>query len=105
MSALLALTSLSDYEVTWTSDGTEACNLLHREPFDALITDLMMPGVDGIALLDEASRAQPGIPCLVVSSVTDTREVEIRERQAALLHKPYTPRLLRAAVEDLFPAA
>lgn len=105
MSALLALTSLADYEVTWAADGLEARDLLQREQFDALITDLTMPGVDGIALLDEASRTRPGMPCLVVSSVADVREREIRDRHAAMLQKPYTPRRLRAAVEDLFPAA
>lgn len=104
--ALLALTCLADYEVTWATDGMEARELLHRERFDALITDISMPGgVDGIQLLDEASRTQPGIPCLVVSCITDVRQDEIRERHAAMLQKPYTPRLLRAAVEGLFSAA
>lgn len=105
MSALLALTSLADYEVTWAADGLEARELLQHKRYDALITDLMMPGMDGIALLDEASRTHPGIPCLVISSVTDVRVEEILARRAAMLPKPYTPRLLRAAVEDLFPAA
>ncbi len=55
----------------WTisecSSAEEALQRLQREPVDLVITDLSMPGLGGLALLQQLQRAHPGLPVLVLS--------------------------------------
>src|SRR5438094_3291032 len=53
-----ALTS-QDYETVGFNSGEEALAALRGESFDVLLTDLMMPGMDGIALLRESMQIDP----------------------------------------------
>jgi signal transduction histidine kinase/ActR/RegA family two-component response regulator len=56
------------YEVTQGEDGASALRLLETEDrFDLLVTDLAMPGLDGVALVGEARRRQPGLPAILVT--------------------------------------
>jgi len=52
---------LSDegYEVKSAGDGEEALNLINEENFDVIISDIKMPGVDGMELLTKASKVSP----------------------------------------------
>lgn len=68
---------------------------------DLIISDLMMPGVDALAILRDLSEVRPDVPVVVVSGVQDQR---IRDRVAALgyswIDKPIVPDELEAAVLD-----
>ncbi|MBI1206306.1 MAG: response regulator [Azospirillum sp.] len=55
------------FEVQEAPDGREALRLLSESLFDLLVTDLWMPGVDGIALLKRIRTEQPRLKVLVVS--------------------------------------
>ncbi len=46
--------SLQEYPVTTAADGEEALGRIAGESFDVVITDLMMPGIDGIGVLKAA---------------------------------------------------
>jgi CheY-like chemotaxis protein len=48
-------------KVTAAADGQDALDKLSREPFDVLVTDIVMPNVDGIALAMKAVRQYPGL--------------------------------------------
>ncbi len=48
--------------------GRPALDLFARESFDLLITDLKMPGMDGLAVLEEAKRLAPDVPVVVVTA-------------------------------------
>ena len=52
--AKLIRTVLTDagYRCTWAPDGDRAADLLEQESFDLALLDIMLPGVDGYALLD-----------------------------------------------------
>lgn len=52
---------LSDegYEVNSAADGEEALKLINDENFDVIISDIKMPGVDGMELLSKASKVSP----------------------------------------------
>jgi DNA-binding NtrC family response regulator len=47
------------YDVAVAADGSEAVELLHGAEFDVVITDLRMPGIDGVGVLREARRLCP----------------------------------------------
>ena len=56
------------YAVTEAADGNAALAELGRaEPFDILVTDLAMPGLDGVALIREVQRRQPRLPAILVT--------------------------------------
>jgi len=60
------------YEFTQASDGEEALAILDSEKkFDLVISDIMMPRVDGITLLQTIKQRYPELPVLIVSAVYD----------------------------------
>jgi DNA-binding response OmpR family regulator len=65
------------YDVTVAADGDAADALLRKGRFDLLVLDLMLPGRDGFALLEEARRRGDKLPVLVL---TARDEVEDRVR-------------------------
>jgi two-component system response regulator HydG len=79
------------YRVTVSSSGEEAVLRLRGEPFDALLTDLRMPGTDGLALLAEARRASPGLPVIVMTAygAIDSARESIRRGASHHLTKPF----------------
>ena len=56
------------FEAATASDGAEALNILSRNPQDLLITDLKMPGMDGLELLQHIRRTNPALPVVVLSA-------------------------------------
>jgi DNA-binding NtrC family response regulator len=61
--------ALSDagHKVTVVGDGREALRELQARPFDLLITDIRMPGMDGISLLKEAKTLDPAPAVIVIT--------------------------------------
>lgn len=53
------------YQVTTVEDGERAINLLKRNNYDLLLTDLNMPGADGMTVIDAALKKVPPPPCIV----------------------------------------
>ena len=60
-----------DYYCAMASNGQEALLTLQREPFDAVISDLQMPGMSGMELLGEVRRQHPHVAFLVTTGVDD----------------------------------
>jgi putative nucleotidyltransferase with HDIG domain len=60
-----------DYCCAIASNGQEALLSLQREPFDAVISDLQMPGMSGMELLSEVRRRYPHVAFLVTTGVDD----------------------------------
>lgn len=54
--------------VLTAASGAEALALLEKQPVDVVITDLRMPGMDGMALLRRVGQTSPGVPVLVLSA-------------------------------------
>lgn len=101
---VLLSTLLEDqgYRVRTAVDGTEALRALEEEPFDTVLLDVVMPGVDGIEVLQTVKRSSRfwDIPVLMVSSVEETTSiVRCLELGAAdFFSKPFDPVILRAKV-------
>jgi len=55
------------FEVSVASDGPEALQLLKEEAFHLLLTDLMMPKMNGIQLMEEARRVQPDLVVVLMT--------------------------------------
>ncbi len=55
------------WKMTFVASGQEAVAALAEQPFDVLVTDMRMPGMDGVALLAEVMREYPQIVRIVLS--------------------------------------
>ena len=55
------------YEATGFTAGEDALAALRGQEFDVLLTDLMMPGIDGIALVREAMQIDPNVICIMMT--------------------------------------
>jgi len=63
------------YRVTVAGDGREALALLEGQPFDHLLTDINMPEMDGLALLEAVQARGLQVPVTVVSAYSDMENV------------------------------
>lgn len=83
------------------ASGGEALDLLRTRPFDLLITDYQMPGMDGLALAREARRANPDLSIVLLSSLGSSEDLpsDVREVCDACLAKPIKARELRRTLE------
>jgi DNA-binding NtrC family response regulator len=59
LNVLATLLRKQNYEVTPTSDGPKALDLIKSEKFDLLLTDIRMEPINGLQLLEEMRKAQP----------------------------------------------
>jgi PAS domain S-box-containing protein len=55
------------YEVVGFTDGEGSLAILRSQPFDILLTDLMMPGIDGLDLLREGLQVDPNLICIMMT--------------------------------------
>jgi len=64
------------HAVVATADGTEALEALQKAKgeYDLLLTDIKMPGMDGIALSLAVARDFPALPILLMTGFADQRE-------------------------------
>lgn len=77
-------------EVTVADSGASALDLVCRQRFDALVTDMRMPMMNGALLVHEVRRADAGLPAIVVTAYTGEDELRaVREEGLlAVLPKP-----------------
>ncbi len=68
---LCRLLSHKGYTVDAAADALEALECVQRHPYDLVITDLRMPGVDGLALLQRLKDAYPRLPVLLITAFGD----------------------------------
>ena len=91
------------YAVTTVDRGTAALPLLESESFDLLLTDIVMPEMDGIEL---AQKAAEMVPDIRVMFITGFAAVALQAGRAApeakLLSKPFHLKDLVAEVDRLF---
>jgi excisionase family DNA binding protein len=102
---LLAKTlALAEYEVDVAADGRSALERMRLHPYDLLIADLRMPGMDGLTVIREAKRFQAGLPVLIITGYsTESTAIEaVNLGVAGYLTKPFrVPQVLAAAAKAL----
>ena len=102
---LLAKTlALAEYDVDLAPDGRAALERLRIIPYDLLVTDLKMPGVDGLTVIKEARRLKTDIPVIIITGFcTEASAIEaVNLGVSGYLTKPFrVPRVLAAAAKAL----
>ena len=96
----------TEYEFRLAASGNEALDILRRWHPDALITDVAMPGMDGIQLA-AAVRADPGLRDVRIVFMTASIHRDAIEDNIALhgptghLRKPFGPAAMRTLLASL----
>ena len=87
------------HDAVGVSSGDEAVLLLDRDRFDLVVTDVIMPGLDGFGLLAHVVAHHAGLPVLLVTGAVDRAHALASAQGAAgVLYKPFTHTELRDAV-------
>ena len=73
-----------ELQVLEANDGEEALALCLKHPVDLLITDIKMPGMDGISLIKTLLPQRPDVCCAVLSSYGDFEYVRVALKHGAL---------------------
>lgn len=88
--ALSELLAVFDFECLAFAGPRDFLHAQEHGHFGCLITDLNMPGMDGITLLQQARARQPGLPVILISAQVDAelRGRALRSGALAYLSKP-----------------
>jgi len=76
------------YEVNEASDGNEAAHLLDEDGFDLVLSDVIMPGLNGLHLLEHTRSVAPEIPVLLMSGLPIEFDQIIKRGAADFIMKP-----------------
>lgn len=81
----------TSYEVVTTNSPTEAIRILKENHYDLIITDLKMPGMDGIELFDEFKEIKPDVPVIIITAYgsPETADEAMKKGVADFITKPF----------------
>jgi DNA-binding response OmpR family regulator len=104
----------NDHQVLVANDGIKGLELFEARPFDLLIVDIFMPGMDGFETMSLVRRKRPELPIIVISGrpfgsddgeVPDFLRMAIRLGAVSTLQKPFRPRELLATIAECLKAS
>lgn len=103
---LKQLLQMAEYEVWDAPDGNAGIKIHHGNPADLVITDLIMPGKEGLETIMEFRRQSPGLKIIAISGggKVDANEYLGMARMLGaqkVLSKPFEPGELLEAVREL----
>ena len=96
--------SLADYDVEVASDGLDALDRVRTGGYSLLITDLKMPGLDGLSVISAARQLDARLPVVVITgfSTEDSAIEAANLGVSGYLTKPFeVPRVLEVAARAL----
>ena len=97
----------AECEVVRASDGHAALQQLEGQPFDLILTDFQMPGMNGLELASTVHRTSPGTPVVLVTA--HRSGVWLQEQAGSLglvgyLQKPFTMAHIRELLNSSLDA-
>jgi putative two-component system response regulator len=104
---LRRLLEVQGFEVVTCGDATTALSTFTEGAFDFVMTDIHMPGMDGLALTRALRDRQPELPVIIVTGhgTVDTAIEALREGATGMLVKPFTGQELMVEVRRALAAA
>ena len=93
------------FSVTAATSAEEALSLFNAEEgaFDVVVSDVVLPAMDGVSLARELSRQKPGLPLVLASGYLNDRAnwKRIEEEGYRFLQKPFTLIELLKVIADI----
>ncbi|MDF1545559.1 MAG: response regulator [bacterium] len=87
------------YDPVGVTNGLEALEKLRTEPFDLIVSDIKMPELDGLGLLEKVRESYPDLPVLFITGV-DAPEVIGKSQPNGLLAKPFRVSHIEQLISD-----
>ena len=89
------------YEITKARDGNAGISILEKEDFQVVLLDLMMPGIDGLAVLKWIRENRPKINVIVITGFATVEKAVTAMKEGAFdfVGKPFTPDYIRIVVQ------
>lgn len=108
LEALRRVLTRMGHGVSLAREGGEAFRIYAREPTDIVLTDLIMPGTEGVELIQQLRRQYQGVKIIAMSGGgrIDPRDLLKLARHLGadrVLAKPFEDTELAAAIEALLP--
>jgi DNA-binding NtrC family response regulator len=99
--SIQAILKKSGYRSDYTLNAKEALKRVQEEHFDIVISDIRMPGMDGIQLLEELKKIQPSLVVIMITGYATIKSaVEAIQKGAYdYMPKPFTPDEVRVVIE------
>ncbi|MBC7386726.1 MAG: sigma-54-dependent Fis family transcriptional regulator [Cryobacterium sp.] len=96
-----AMLERAGFEVLAFTDAREAVEVIESEAFDAIITDLYMPGQGGMEILSHARRHQPQVPVVMITAFGTVESAVSALKKGAFdfISKPFDQAELLAVIE------
>ena len=106
---MIATTLLrAGHTVYQAADGRQGCNLFDASPVDLVLTDIIMPGGEGIETIIELRRLNPTLPIIAMSggATHSAFYLDVASRLGAsrILPKPFRPGELTLAIAEALAA-
>ena len=94
------------FNVASFDNGLSAYNRLREEPFELLLTDIVMPGMDGIELAKRAAEVNQALKIMFITgfAAVALHPAAMAPKQAKVLSKPFHLREIVAEVERMIAA-
>jgi two-component system response regulator PilR (NtrC family) len=88
---LEALLTREGYHVRLAANGAEGLDLARTMPFDAAVVDMMMPGMDGISVLDELKKIDDDLPVMMITAFASVENAIAAMKRGAFdyITKPF----------------
>jgi len=105
MGMTLRMSNISNLKLLEAQDGLEGLRILKRKPVDVVFTDISMPRMDGLEMIDKMREdaSLSDIPTVVVTyrdGSTDESELEKRKVRY-VLNKPFKPKEVFAVLSEI----
>lgn len=101
LSGFRKILEVQGYKPITTSSGQEAMRLLKQEEFDIVLTDLLMPDLDGMQILETIRSNSPGTPVIIFSAygTVDRAVTAMRAGAFDFLEKPFDTEHINIVLE------
>ena len=101
---LMKVLSREGYQVQTVTDGTAALNYISNARVDIMISDIMMPGINGLELMQKVKERWPDIAVILITGYGDTYTVKDAMLQGAdeYITKPFKSHEVSLVVERAY---
>lgn len=99
----LIITDRTEYEVVTTNSPLEVPELLKKESFDLMITDLRMPDIDGIELIEMVKQVDDQLPFIIITAYGTIESAVEAMRKGAFdyITKPFRQEQILLTIEKV----